>query len=252
MPEASARVYECYVRRCYPKQFTVDVQSRQGRNFKRVSYLLPYIRLTGTGINFVPELGAECLVVEGAHGLQLVLGFRMPFSAEQSDREDLPPGSIDLCVVSEDGVPARVQLVKGGTVLVQSKNGCRTLYSPSDSSIVHVFSSWEMRGPNGHVLWRRKPGEQHATYEAEYRTKSSRDEPGWRVKIEINDETPMRIRVDRGDDDPAPPVDIAVRSDGAVEAVVNRLALRVLGELDIIGSDFKVNKRAILPQGDPI
>jgi hypothetical protein len=253
MPGTAARVYECYVRKCDAKAFTVDVQSRQGRNFPRVSYLLPYIRLSGTGINFVPELGAECLVIEGDGGLCVVVGFRMPFSVDQNERDDLPAGTIDIRVSDEKGTPARVCLIPGGTLLIQSKKSCRTLYSPADRSIVHVFSTWEMHGAAGHVLWRREVGEESASYEAEYRTKTNPDEPGFRMRITMSNEKPLSLILDRGESgDLIPPIDLQVGKNGQVDAKFGSLNVEVQGSLRVNGSDFKLNERALLPQGDPI
>ena len=159
---------------------------------------------------------------------------------------------IHIRVSSENGTPARVCLIPGGTVLIQSKKSCRTLYSPADRSIIHVFSTWEMHGAAGHVKWRREVGKEEATYEAEYRTKTNPDEPGFRVRINMSDDQPLSLVVDRGDADGSPPLDFKVNKDGQVKAVLNSLDLRVLGELKVNGSDFKVNGRAILPQGDPL
>lgn len=234
------------------KAFTLNAQTRSGRNFKRVSYLLPYMNISGTGMHFVPEEGAEVLIVTNDEGIQVCVGFRMPFSVNQNEREDVPQGSFNVAVIGEDGSVGRIKLLKGGTLLVQAKKSCRTLYSPADSSIIHLFSSWEMEGPAGFVRWKREIGKSRATYEAEYRTKTNKDDPGFRLRIRMNEDQPLSVCVDRGDSDQAPPIDLRVMGDGLVDVRLGSLKLRVLGELDVVASDFKINKRAVLPQGDAI
>lgn len=249
MPDSPARVYECYVESFDQKAKTLNARSRRGKRFRKVSYLFPYINLSGTGIHFVPEEGAECLIIQGADGLELVLGFRMPFSVDQGDREEFPAGSMGLRSVSEDETDSRVMLMKGGTILLESKKSCRTLYSPAHSSIQHIFSTWEMSTPMGFVKWERKIGEEHATYKAEYNTNVFK-RAGFSTSIEMSDAHPLHIKVEGPGGFKA--FEIKVNPDFSTDVFFASVRFKSLGAFHQQGADMQINLRPVLPYGDPI
>ena len=102
----------------------------------------------------------------------------------------------------------------------------------------------------GFVRWTRKIGEQQARYEAEYRTNVDPNGAGFRTSIEMNDEQPLRITVEGLNGDKA--FELRVNKDLSTDLFFASVRFRSLGELDMVGTDFKINKRPVLPQSDPV
>lgn len=275
MPGLRTRIYECHVTGVHELDRVIDARSRSGRVFKQIGYLLPWISANGSGIDIVPKTGDQCLVLatpEAPRGRQgppaareksasfaVCIGFKVPVSVNSQGLElgerlsSLPQGSMGLRTLSEDGNEALLLLTRGGTALIAANSGCRTLYSPVDSSIIHLFNNWEMNGPGGHVKWMRREGSDVVKYEAQYRVGTAED-TGVRVDVRVGGE---------GEDDP---VDIVVgtpdhqypylrvRVDANGEAHVEGESINITGRanVNIDAPQVMIKNRQVLDQGDPI
>ena len=266
MPGARVRVHECFITAVYAKDRLIDVQGERGANFRRISYLLPWITASGSGLDIVPQTGDKCLVLaadgadDGRGRLVVCIGFQVPNQSQGAGQqlggrlESLPEGSVALRCLSGVGDEAMVLLTRGGTVLVSANDGCRTLYSPVDSSIIHIFNNWEMNGPGGHVRWSRKEGEKAVAYHSEYRVHT---DGGLRVNVDINEAgslqppSPISVTVHNGDVD-NPFLRVRVTADG--EAFIEGEVINIVGASGIVidAPEVKIKNRQVLGQGDPI
>jgi hypothetical protein len=253
----------------------LSVTSRNGTRFEGVSYLLPWITANGSGIDIVPKVGDQCLVAAEPEAVRVqggsmaidssrrwrfavCLGFKLPGSPNAEgvflgDRiSGLPQGSIALRSVSEDGNEAMLLLTRGGTAMLTANETCRTVYSPVDSSISHIFDNWQMKGPGGHVKWTRAEDSEAVKYEAEYRSLVSEDE-GHRVRVTIDEEAdnPIEIRFDNiGYGRPLLHIYIDERGEAHVEG--EQINIRGRAGVSIDGAEVRIKNRQVLGQGDPI
>lgn len=265
MPGLPVQVYECHVTGVRENDRVLDATSRTGVVFKRVSYLLPWITASGSGIDVIPKTGDNCLILKtpgnprqaDGGSMAFVIGFKIPTSPEYEGQElgqrykDLPQGSMVLRARSEDGNDAHLILSAGGSALIGANDACRTLYSPVDSSVTTLFNSWRLNGPGGYVRWQREPKSSTVSYESEYRVNTSKDE-GLRVNVKIGAEggDPFEVLVGNGGDRPY----LRVRVDENGEAHIEGESINIVGRasVSIDAPTVNIKKRPVLGQKDPI
>ena len=275
MPGLSTRIYECEVRGVNENDRTVNALSANGTHFKNVTYVLPWISLRGSGLDCVPQNGDKCLILASGEHMQgrrgapkanqsfkgrmaYVMGFVLPPTPNAAglylgDRiPDLPQGSIALRTISEDGNDARVLITRGGTVVLQSNEACKTVYSPIDNSITHIFDNWEMKGPGGFVRWTREDGESEVKYEAQYRVGASEEE-GQQVNVRIGGDADTPIEISVGEptyERPYLRVTVNAQGEANIEGEIINITGRVAVNID--GADMRIKGRQVLDQQDPI
>lgn len=277
MPGMKLRLYECQVTGVQSDHRTISAISRNGTRFEAVTYLLPWISANGAGIDIVPKVGDQCLIaaepekvrVEGGSlsvntsaswRYSICLGFKMPGTPRAGglflgDRvSGLPQGSVALRTVSENGDEAMLLLTRGGTALIRVNETCQTIYSPVDSSITNIFDNWELKGPGGHVKWRREEDSEVVKYEAEYKTRVSGD-TGFKVNVTIDEgaSDPVSFEVNNSNLSPDPLIKIYVDATGQVHIEAQSLYIETQANLNIRSrGTFLINNRLVLGQGDPI
>lgn len=260
MPGLMAKVYECRVQSVQAGARTLDCISRAGRKFVKISYLLPYMNKLGSGYDFLPSVGDQCLVIGGGDpgGLEVVVGFSQPFVAgagESSARltgQEFGPGSQMMRAMAEDGAEARIICYRGGTVLVGSGHLAVTLYTAL-GVIKNLFDNWILEGPGGKVSWTRESGAEVVEYNAEYRVPVNGDADGFRVKVHIGTgDVPVSVEVSRRVDDAIPAFTIAIAADGSAKIHGNVLTIEALATLRLKAANILINDRIVLPQTDPI
>lgn len=268
MPGLLTKVYECSVTGVSEADRLLSAKSRT-TVFQDISYVLPYISANGSGYDCVPQTGDKCLVLateaRGSRGrMAFVIGFQVPPSRqyeglELGGRRRLPPGSMAIRAVTEDGNVAEVVCSSGGTVLVSSNETCRTLYSPVDNSVSTLFENFMLTGPGGHVRWRRDG--QSVTYDAEYRTNTTLADE--RTAEQRDNDMIVRVRIGGAQNDP---LDIDVtkefggrslfrfRVDTNGEAWIEGESLNIIGRVsvNIDAPNLIVRGRPVLAQEDPI
>ena len=276
MPGLPVEIYECQVRGVHEDDRVIDAVSRTGALFQGVSYLLPWISADGSGIDFVPKVGDQCLILASAvpranprgapfpgqveRGRYVIcIGFKLPVTKGAAGLclggrlAGLPQGSMGFRAVSEDGNEALLLLTRGGTAIIGANEGCRTLYSPVDSSIIHIFNNWELNGPGGHIKWTRVSGQGHVQYEAEYRTEAIAEQSAMRVNVNIgvDDANPVDVTVSTG---PGARPYLRVRVSSSGEAFIEGEIINIVGRagVNIDGAEVKIKNRQVLGQGDPI
>ena len=269
MPGQQPRLYECSVLSVRAKDRVLDAQSsRSGTRFTNVSYLLPYINSGGSGFDMVPRVGSQCLILAtdragfGARGrFSVVIGFKSPVTKgaglELGGRlADLTEGSLAMRTLDEEGNEAKVICFHGGTVLIGSGDSARTVYSPINSTIAHLFNNWEMTGPGGFVNWVREVGGDDVIYDAEFRVKADPDTPGMRVRVRIgttgNDPVVLEVARDSGVKPEHPPLRLRVNAAG--ETFVEGDVINIIGlsGVSIDAPNVVIKGRSVLSEKDPI
>jgi hypothetical protein len=263
MPGLNVKVYECHVTGVLPNDRVCDVRSRGGTVFKQCSYLLPWISARGSGIDVIPKTGDQCLVLAtktGQGGMAMIIGFKIPTSPEYAGIElggrypDLPQGSVVLQAISDSGDRAHIILNAGGSLLLGCNDACRTLYSPIDSSLIHIFNNWEMSGPGGFVKWFREEASDAVSYQAQYRTLTDPEQSAMRVNVRVGGEGEDPFEVIVGADEPGgnPFLRVRVTADG--EAFIEGESINIIGRagVTIDGANVTIKGRQVLGQGDPI
>jgi hypothetical protein len=276
MPGLKLRLYECQVTGVSSVGRTIDALSRNGTRFAEVGYLLPWTSPDGAGVDFIPKVGDSCLIVAqpqvpktmegpsrprlGGRGrFAICIGFRMVASNMGGGiyggnrPQDWPQGSVGIRTFSEEGNEAMLLLTRGGTALLAANETCRTIYSPVDSSIIHIFNNWELEGPGGNVLWYRENDSDRVQYEANYRTLADEDQSGTRVRVRVgvSEDDPVEVLVHSGDES-LPFLRVRVDSNG--EAFIEGQSINIHGEagVDIDAPQITIKGRQVLGQGDPI
>jgi hypothetical protein len=271
MPGLHVRLYECQVTGVHENDRVLDAQSRSGRSFRQTSYLLPWISANGSGIDLIPKTGDHCLILatpQPTHNrlgkdlpgsFSVCIGFKVPMGLgggqEQGGRlQNLPQGSMGFRVVAESGNEALLLLTRGGTAIIGAGGTCRTLYSPIDKSIIHLFDNWELSGPGGFVKWTREKGKGDVRYHAQYRTKVEGAEFTVDIAIDngggLQSPDPVSLTVHRDGGRPY----LRVRVDVNGEAHIEGESINIFGRagVNIDGAEVKIKNRQVLAQGDPI
>lgn len=271
MPGLRVRLYECQVTGVHENDRVLDAQSRIGRSFRQVSYLLPWISANGSGIDLIPKSGDHCIILatpQPVHNrlsknlpgsFSVCIGFKLPVGMdgglEQGGRfQNLPQGSMGFRIMAEGGNEAILLLTRGGTAIIGAGGTCRTLYSPIDKSIIHLFENWELNGPGGFVKWTRQKGKNDVHYQARYQTKVRDAEFTVDVVIDnaggLQSPDPVSVTVHR--DGGRPYLQVRVDADG--EAHIEGESIHILGRagVTIDGAQVKIKNRQVLAQGDPI
>lgn len=253
MPGSVPRIYECRVQAVRSRDRVLDAMSVRGRQFKDLSYLLPYINALGSGFDCVPNVGDTCIVMAADSGLEVVIGFRVPLvdggnGQELGGRIDpLPEGSAALRAVGEDGSDARVICYRGGTVVVGSGSLAVSVYTPL-GFIQHLFDNWQLTGPGGFVKWTRQPGTNKVAYSAQYRVRVDEKDAGFRVDVAIGEgETPVSVAVMRQQDDPRPALKISVDNQGVAHLDANVLEVNAFARLECKSPNLILNGRRLAP-----
>lgn len=264
MPGVPVRLYECTVLGVSAKDRVMTARSRNGADFRNISYMLPYMNLLGGGIDFVPKSGDKCLVLSTPmeagplkSRLAVCIGFEMPVNPQSGGLQlggrdtDLTPGSVGIHAKGEDGSDAYVLCLAGGTLVMGSGNACSTLYSPIDNSVMHVFDNWHMLGSGGHVRWTRDGSS--VSYQSEYRTEVDEESQATKVNVRIggDGDDPLEIVVGQGALDP-PPLRIAVGADGEVTIEGQVINIRGDKSVDIDGGQVTIKGKQVLGEKDPI
>lgn len=253
MPGAAPRIYEATVTSVDSVARTLDARSIRGREFKGISYLLPYINSIGSGIQCVPREKDNCIVLSADIGLEVVIGFRLSPADIGAGSFAVPPGSSYMRAVSEDGTDAKLIAYAGGTVLVGSGSSAVSTWSPA-GAIMHVFDSWTQVGPGGHVKWYRRKDSSDSVFEFEHRVKLNPEDDGFRVKGKIDsaDDFPFHVSVTRKNEDQNPCLDIKVSKDGKSYIDSNILEINAYAALRIKAPRVFINGRPVKPIQEPI
>lgn len=258
MPGSSVRIYECRVQAVRATDRVLDAISVRGRQFKDLSYLLPYISALGSGFDCVPAVGDTCLVMAAENGLQFAVGFRLQLADGGEGKElggripDLEQGSVGMRAVGEDGSDARVICYRGGTLVVGSGSLAASVYT-SMGFIQHLFDNWVMEGPGGHVKWTREPETNRVTYEAEHRVFVNAADPGFRVNVTISDgDVPVSVSVTRQAQDPRPALQVSVDSQGIARIAGNIIEMNALARLELTAPNLILNGRRLTPSTEPV
>jgi hypothetical protein len=260
-----ARVYECEVLSVSASERRIDARSYiTGTKFPGISYALPYMNALGGGVDFVPRSGDRCLVlaVDSQSGLSggrfaTAIGFENGFvQGLGGRRSDLTEGSVCLRSVDESGNDAHVIAYSGGTVVIGSGQSVRTVYSPINATIAQLFDNYEARSSGGHVLWNREPGTDNVTLDAEYRTKSSPQDPGLRLRVQLglDSENPLVIEAVNEDsaDQERPPFRLRVSADG--QMWMEGESINIIGRagVTIDAPTLNIKGKPVLGEKDPI
>ncbi len=258
MPGSAVRIYECRVQAVRGTDRVLDAISVRGRQFKDLSYLLPYINAMGSGLDCVPNVGDTCIVLGSDNGLQVVIGFRLTL-ADGGDGQELggrvnplPEGSMALRAVAEDGSDARIICYRGGTVLVGSGALAVSVYTPL-GFIQHLFDNWTQEGPGGSVKWTRAQGTSKVEYHAQYRVNVDPALPGFRVAVDIADgDVPVSVSVTREASDPRPALKVSIDKNGIAHIDGNIIDVRAFARLEITTPNLILNGRRVRPIQEPI
>lgn len=265
MPGVPVRLYECSVLGVSEKDRVLTARSRNGVDFKNISYMLPYVNLLGGGIDFVPKSGDRCLVLASEMDQRrptrartaVCVGFEMPPTPQAAGfrlggrDQTLTPGSVGIHARGEDGSDAYVLCMAGGSVVLGSGGACSTLYSPIDNAVMHVFDAWHMLGSGGHVRWTRDGSA--VAYEAEYRTEVDEASEAMKVNVRIGGDgsEPVELTVGLGQLDP-PPLRIAVGTNGEVTISGQVINIRGDKSVDIDGGQVTIKGKQVLSEKDPL
>jgi hypothetical protein len=234
-----------------------------GQSFKGISYALPYISSFGGGVDFIPRVGDRCLVLatdQGRFGSggrwAMCIGFRNGFGAQPQARQAMDEGAVCIRSVDEQGNDAYVVCHTGGTVLIGSGQAAKTVYSPLNSTIAHLFDNWESRGSGGHVLWNRAQGSGETTLDIECRTRSNPDDTGARIRVQvgIDEENPVVIEVvnEKSADAGTPPMRVRVSADGQMWLEGESINIVGRAAVSIDAPTLNIKNRPVLTGGDPI
>jgi len=162
----------------YPETRTIDVEvdlSGESDIHSSIAYGTMYSNVsTGTHIDFVPEVGAKCLILSLSDGSDpVVVGWvsaprHGAFAADDAEEPEddfmggrlgLAPG--DIALYNSRG--ATVLLRKGGTLQIGSSPLAQTVYIPIDNFIRHFFQNYEAKSLLGNLYWKHgaiKTGEE--------------------------------------------------------------------------------------------
>lgn len=257
MPGSAVRIYECRVQAVRGHDRVLDAISVRGRQFRDLSYLLPYISAMGSGLDCVPNVGDTCIVLATENGLQVVVGFRIVLAdggegKELGGRVDpLPEGSMAMRAVAEDGSDARVICYRGGTVIVGSGALATSVYTPG--MIQHLFDNWTQEGPGGFIKWTRAQGKDKVEYHSQHRIPVDPAVRGYRVNVDIVDgDVPVTVTVARDDGDPIPPMKITFDKDGKVIIDTTIMKIRALATLELEAPNLVLNNRRVRPTLEPL
>jgi hypothetical protein len=192
----------------HPTRRTVDVEvdmSGESDVHSDVPYGTLYTNaVTGTHIDFVPEVGSKCFVFTMSDGSDpMVMGWVSPplrgaFSEDATEepednylggRMGLAPG--DMALYNAQG--ATVVLRKGGTLQVGCSPLAQTVYIPIDNFIRHFFQNYEAKSLLGSLYWK------HGAIQTGAEKTSA--QMYWGMKKDVEDDfVSIRIRAGRAGD----------------------------------------------------
>lgn len=144
------------------KASTCDVRTLglSSSTLRRVPYCTPYSSPYGGGVDFIPEIGAQCLVATSLSSpaskednQNLIISFRSSmdreggFSAE--DRPEMGEGDVFI----SSGALNRVELRADGVTRVLAHDACVTEYTPDDGKIEHLCSNYAVTTQSGALTW---------------------------------------------------------------------------------------------------
>lgn len=264
MPGRPTKIYECEVLSVDVGGRLVDVMSvYTGQKFMGIAYATPYLGATGGGMDFIPRPGDRCLVLSteqqstGSGGRWAAcIGFLNGFASSPSIRQSMTDGSVSIRSVDEQGNDAYVVCHTGGTVLIGSGGTARTIYSPINSTIAHLFDNLESRSSGGHFLWNRDVGSGDVRLDAEYRTKADPEEAGARVRVQVgmDEENPVVVEVvnTKSSDAGRPAFRMRVSADGQVWLEGESINIIGRAAVTIDAPTLNIKNRPVLTSGDPI
>jgi hypothetical protein len=156
------------------REFTVDVLTDVGQlPLVDLPFAVPYAsNKTGAGLNFMPEIGDQCVVFIPGDGTgPFVMGFIISgrtvskdYWAEDGDvvegpdsegpdysgdRPPLEPG--DICLTTSDDNFMIVR--RGGVVQLGATPLAQTMYIPIENIIRHYFQRYQAISPLGSIEW---------------------------------------------------------------------------------------------------
>jgi hypothetical protein len=134
---------------------------------RKVPYCVPYASPYGGGLDFMPEVGAQCLVAtslsspsSGEDLQNLIVGFRTGRGADggyaNEDRPEMGEGDVFV----SSGALNRVELRSDGVTRLLAHEACVTEYTPESSKIEHICAEYFVTTPSGYLRW---GGEQGST-----------------------------------------------------------------------------------------
>ena len=153
----------------YPESRTIDVEvdlSGESDIHSNLAYGTLYTNVaTGTHVDFVPEVGAKCLVLTLSDGSDpVVMGWvsaprHGSFAKEDEDEpeEDYMGGRLGLApgdIAMYNARGATVLLRKGGTLQIGASPLAQTVYIPIDNFIRHFFQNYEAKSLLGTLYWK--------------------------------------------------------------------------------------------------
>jgi hypothetical protein len=264
MPGRQPRIYECEVLSVSAGDRVITARSFvSGARFSGVSYILPYINSLGSGLDVVPRSGDRCLILAtDPQGLSkgryaVCIGFQTGFSPGIGGRRaDLTEGSVCLRSVDEEGNDAHVICYAGGTLVIGSGQSARTVYSPINSTIAHLFDNYESRGSGGHFLWNRESGTDQVRLDVEYRTRATPSDTGMRIRVKlgVDPENPVLIEMvnEESGDAETPPFRLRLSADG--QAWLEGESINIIGRagVTIDAPTVNIKGKPVLGEKDPI
>lgn len=178
-------------------QFSCKIITDQGKEFDSVSWLNPYLNpRTGSGLYVVPKKQTKVLIAMPKKGNPVILGFLAPVGGMGSytnKREPMPPGSMMMKV--DQG--AKIQLLEGGVIRLQSTPVCKRTFLPSGDQIRDFCRNYYLITSGGELTWTEsRDGQRQTALRIEAFQKGGAD-PGKSVRLQIGS---------HGDNDPDPTV----------------------------------------------
>jgi hypothetical protein len=137
------------------RRFTADVGTQHtNRQLFGIPWTSPYLHIeTGEGINYMPEVGAPCLICIPSDGDDnaFIIGYLPTPSGElyRSNRITMNPG--DIALNTRDG--NHVILRRGGVVQIGSTHIAQRLYLPLGNAIKDFAQNYLMTTPGGELEW---------------------------------------------------------------------------------------------------
>lgn len=137
------------------RRYTVDVGTQHtSRQLFGIPWSSAYLHIeSGEGINYMPEVGAPCLICIPSDGDDnaFIIGYLPTPSGDsyKSNRIKMNPG--DIALNTRDG--NYVILRRGGAVQIGSTNIAQRLYLPLGNAIKDFCQNYQMVTPGGELYW---------------------------------------------------------------------------------------------------
>jgi hypothetical protein len=170
--------------------FTVDIVCDTRGAYSNVPMMTPYANtIGGHGIYMMPEVGTRCVVCWTNMEQPVILGFIVaPDSSTsyRSGRDRLGPGDY----VMETLGGAKMKMLAGGIVQIQSSPNCRRSFLPNESAgdtIRDISTNYVVTAAGGQQVWHRGANDRFTTFSlrALQELPESPDDPGTQAMLQM-------------------------------------------------------------------